>query len=135
MRGSKFTRSELLEYWLSLERQLGGRRSQDPFALSIVCHPGLPIFVNKYFHYFQTRAIRATLKLFNIDLTGKRCLDVGCGGGRICKILCDLGASVVGIDIQLTTLSKNIGVVDAHFVGMSVTNLGFASACFDFVST
>lgn len=33
-----------------------------------------------------------------IDLTGKRVLDVGCGGGILTESLADAGATVVGID-------------------------------------
>ena len=33
------------------------------------------------------------------DVSGKSVIDIGCGEGRFCRLLSDLGAEVTGIDL------------------------------------
>ncbi|WWC67760.1 3-demethylubiquinone-9 3-O-methyltransferase [Kwoniella pini CBS 10737] len=43
-------------------------------------------------------------------LTGKRCLDVGCGGGLLSESLARLGGEIVGVDAS----ESNIGIATTH---------------------
>jgi 2-polyprenyl-6-hydroxyphenyl methylase/3-demethylubiquinone-9 3-methyltransferase len=43
-------------------------------------------------------------------LKGKRCLDVGCGGGLLSETLARLGGDVVGVDAS----KENIGIARTH---------------------
>jgi len=122
------------DYWRGLER-LNACRNNDIEALSIVCYPTMPLVVNRHFDFFQKRAVKRAIAESNIKLEGKHILDVGCGGGRWCRLFKACGAEVIGIDIQETTIKKNRDIFpDIDFRVMSAKNLDFPDNCFDVVS-
>ena len=51
-----------------------------------------------------------------IGLSGKRILDVGCGGGLLSEPMARMGAEVLGADAS----EKNIGIAKAHAAGSGV---------------
>ena len=72
--------------------------------------------------------------------TGKRCLDVGCGGGRYSLAMARMGAkSVVGVDVSESGLTdaamraERMGYANVTFKQASALELPFADAEFDFV--
>lgn len=79
----------------------------------------------------------------NFDLNyfkDKKCLDVGCGGGRYSIALSLLGASeVIGVDISTTSIeyarkiALELNVNNVHFINVSGENLPFPDSSFDFI--
>jgi SAM-dependent methyltransferase len=124
--------SQLEEYWHELSLRFGQYRDRDPFALSIVCTPGLPRIVNAYFDYFQRRAVEKALRRLRPNLRNRGLLDIGCGGGRWSQFFQDHGCNVKGIDIQERTIRGNREMFPTiDFEVMSVTNLLFPNNSFD----
>jgi ubiquinone/menaquinone biosynthesis C-methylase UbiE len=75
------------------------------------------------------------LKKWNIDVRGKKCLDVGCGGGRNLVALKRLGAREIhGLDIdeKLVGLARERSVGGNVVVGDSI-ELPYADESFDFI--
>jgi ubiquinone/menaquinone biosynthesis C-methylase UbiE len=71
---------------------------------------------------------------------GKRCLDAGCGGGRISLAMALMGArSVVGVDVGVEGLedarrrAEALGLDGVEFRSASVLELPFSDGEFDFV--
>lgn len=71
---------------------------------------------------------------------GKRCLDVGCGGGRYSMAMALMGAkSVVGMDVSESGLAdasaraERLGYTNVTFKQASALKIPFADAEFDFV--
>jgi ubiquinone/menaquinone biosynthesis C-methylase UbiE len=71
---------------------------------------------------------------------GKRCLDVGCGGGRYSLAMAHMGAaSVVGVDVSESGLAdasmraQRIGYSNVTFEQASALSLPLADGDFDFV--
>lgn len=67
-----------------------------------------------------------------IDLTGKRVLDVGCGGGILSESMAEAGANVLGIDagegpIQVAKLHRHESGVDVDYQLMTVEELAATS--------
>lgn len=54
-------------------------------------------------------------------LTGKRVLDVGCGGGILAESMAQRGAEVLGIDLS----TKPLKVAQLHALEVGVTNLRY----------
>ena len=122
-------------YWRRLEI-LNSKRGRDREALSIVCHPEMPLFVNRYFDFFQKRAVKQALLAKEIAIKDKIILDVGCGGGRWADLFSQYGAKVTGIDIQEKTIQKNRELFPAiDFKVMSSMNLDFQDNYFDLLSS
>lgn len=135
MKYKRFNSKEMEQYWLELSNRYIDRK-KDPYAFSIVCHPGMPLFVNRYFGYFQRRSIKKALEYLKLNLNGKKVLDIGCGGGRICKLFQTQRAKVTGIDIQSKTIAQNKKIFpNIEFFTMPVTELNFPVGSFDFVSS
>jgi SAM-dependent methyltransferase len=61
-------------------------------------------------------------------LPGRRILDLGCGKGRFAKMLCQQGASVVGLDLSPAMLDEATGI---ERVRASARRLPFGPASFD----
>jgi SAM-dependent methyltransferase len=61
-------------------------------------------------------------------LPGRRILDLGCGKGRFAKMLCQQGASVVGLDLSPAMLDVATGI---ERVRASARRLPFGPASFD----
>jgi SAM-dependent methyltransferase len=72
----------------------------------------------------RLRAIVASLS----PLGGRRVLDLGCGKGRYCSDLSDLGASLVGLDLSAGMLAEAAGL---DRVKATARRLPFESASFD----
>ncbi len=77
-----------------------------------------------------------------IDIKGKRCIDLGCGSGRYVIAMADLGADeAFGLDLSEKAIedansrSQRLGYGDrCHFKQGSVLELPFSDGEFDFVS-
>jgi SAM-dependent methyltransferase len=105
---SRFTIDDAKQYWQGHEavvRHLDLLR--DPDGLSVVCHAGEPLWLNRYYARFQRRVFMELLRLVPRPSPGATALDVGCGAGRWSRILADRGYAVVGIDVQAALLARN----------------------------
>ncbi len=54
------------------------------------------------------------------DVSGRRILDIGCGEGRFCRLLADLGAEVTGIDLTEALVERGRKLAygsETHLVG------------------
>ena len=73
-----------------------------------------------------------------LDLRGKRCLDVGCGGGLLAEEFAKLGCRVVGVDpsepslVTARTHAEQEGLA-IEYVAASAEELPFEGDSFDFV--
>jgi ubiquinone/menaquinone biosynthesis C-methylase UbiE len=66
------------------------------------------------------------------DVTGLRCLDVGCGEGHNTRLVVERGADVTALDISGAFLRAARGVdPTGHYVHGDATRLPFADATFD----
>jgi len=78
---------------------------------------------------------------FNLGFfKGKRCLDVGCGGGRYSIAMAMLGADeVTGVDISKEGItdarkrSQSLGISNVTFIQNTAEELPFKNASYDFV--
>src|SRR5580704_9170375 len=97
---ARFDSSQAQEYW----RVHYGRRAPvdleaDADGLNNVCHPGRPLWLNRYYARFQEVVFRKLLAAAVADpppggtTSGgpPRALDVGCGAGRWCRLLASEG--------------------------------------------
>ena len=99
-------------------------------------------------HYLDDEQFEQSVALFasrfeanGFDLSwfeGKKCLDVGCGGGRYTIAIGRLGAGqVVGCDISddglVDARARAAGMSDVNFEKASALDLPFADGSFDFV--
>jgi ubiquinone/menaquinone biosynthesis C-methylase UbiE len=69
------------------------------------------------------------------ELTGKKILDAGCGGGRYCKVAGEAGGHVIGVDhtraVEKAQMLCN-HLSNVNFVQADLKHLPFAPASFDF---
>ena len=117
----------LMPYW---DRVASRYAAEDPLAA--VCYPAAPRWFNRFYAYFQLRAV--TRMLADEQLAGMRALDVGCGSGRWSRWMRDRGAHVTGIDptpAMLETAERLSPGVE--FRRMSATDIDFPTDTFDFV--
>lgn len=99
-------------------------------------------------HRYDDKLFEESVELFarrfeanGFDLSwfkGKRCLDVGCGGGRYSIALAKLGASeIVGCDISIEGLMdarrRSAGIPGVRFEVASAQSLPYLDDKFDFV--
>jgi SAM-dependent methyltransferase len=68
------------------------------------------------------------------DVTGKEILDVGCGEGRFCRMLSDLGAKTVGIDptVRFIEHARELHP-EGQYVVSGAERMPFADGAFDIV--
>lgn len=79
----------------------------DPDGLTNVCHPGAPLWLNRYYARGQRRVFDALMSLVPEPTPGARALDIGCGAGRWSALLHDRGYATTGIDLQPELLERN----------------------------
>ena len=68
------------------------------------------------------------------DVSGKRVIDIGCGEGRFCRLLTELGAVVTGIDLTAALIeqARNVGSKrETYLVGDAEDLAGVADDAFD----
>ena len=68
------------------------------------------------------------------DVSGKTVIDIGCGEGRFCRLLSDLGAEVTGIDLTETLIERARALGskgEAYLVGDAETFDGVCDDGFD----
>ncbi|MGH7271151.1 MAG: class I SAM-dependent methyltransferase, partial [Polyangiaceae bacterium] len=106
----RFNAQEAMGYW----REHFGRRApvdfdRDPDALNNVCYPGVPLWLNQYYARFQERVFRKLLARIPVPASDPRksALDVGCGGGRWCRVLAAHGYDPTGVDLQEDLILRN----------------------------
>src|SRR5829696_4026388 len=104
----RFEWPEVKRYW-ELRSSYWARSPHDgdPHALQNVCHPGAPLWLNRYYARFQEMAYQALLDLLPPPAPKQRALDVGCGAGRWCRLLYERGYHTVGIDLQPDLIQSN----------------------------
>jgi 2-polyprenyl-3-methyl-5-hydroxy-6-metoxy-1,4-benzoquinol methylase len=135
-RMARFTWAETREYWeRHAELRAPVNLDEDPDALANVCHPGQPAWLNRYHAGLQRRVYRDLLSHVPPPAKSARALDVGCGGGRWCRLLADEGYRTVGIDLQdsLVAASRR-RYPDIEFHTASVQEFS-SKAPFDLIST
>ena len=117
----------LMPYW---ERVASQYAATDP--LGAVCYPAAPPWFNRFYAYFQLRAVERLLR--GVAFVGTDALDVGCGSGRWSRWLAERGARVVGIDpaAAMLTVARSLSPT-VTFEQMSATNLSFPENSFDIV--
>jgi len=81
-------------------------QAEDPDLLGVVCHVGMPPWYNRYFAGVQRKAFQRALSHCG-DLAGASVLEIGCGTGRWSRLLRDLGAHVVAIDLSEEAIARN----------------------------
>lgn len=94
------------------------------------------------YHWMLSKNVKALFDLRSqIVLTmiqpvsGKKCLDIGCGDGKFTSILATHAAEVVGIDISDRALCfAKCLVPNAKFLKMDATHLQFPKDFFDVVT-
>jgi len=87
--------------WADLDLDL------DPDALTNVCHPGAPLWLNRYYARGQRRVFESLLALVPPPVEGAAALDVGCGAARWSALLNNRGYAVTGIDLQPDLIERN----------------------------
>ena len=68
------------------------------------------------------------------DVSGKSVIDIGCGEGRFCQLLTELGAVVTGIDLTAALIeqARNVGSKrETYLVGDAEDLAGVADDAFD----
>lgn len=68
------------------------------------------------------------------DVSGKSVIDIGCGEGRFCRLLSDLGAAVTGIDLTeaLIERARSVGGErETYIVGDAEELVGIPNDAFD----
>ena len=70
------------------------------------------------------------------DVSGKTVIDIGCGEGRFCRLLSDLGAVVTGIDLTAALIERALTLGsdrERYLVGDAEDLEGVADDAFDLV--
>src|SRR5574341_2329546 len=113
---------EMVRYWETHAARCGPRDYElDPDALDNVCHSGEPLWLNQYYARYQRYVYQHMLKFVPAPGVGARALDIGCGGGRWCRLLSQRGFKTTGIDLQETLIDHNRRTIpDCTFVCASV---------------
>lgn len=103
-------------------------------------HPRLEQLIGERFDVladtFPDRIDESDLRLQAIlsalgDVRGKRILEVGCGKGRISRILNARGADIYGIDISEKLLTHARSIAPYHFFKAEAYSIPFKSNTFD----
>lgn len=103
-----FTWEEMKAYWRAHALRWSNiDRERDPDGLANVCHPGAPLWFNRYYDRIQRRVLLGLLNSLPAAPPGARALDVGCGAGRWSRLLAGRGYAVVGIDLQKELIESN----------------------------
>jgi SAM-dependent methyltransferase len=79
----------------------------DPDGLGNVCHPGQPLWLNRYYAAGQRQAFSSLLEDVPPPTAKARALDVGCGTARWSRLLDERGYEVTGIDLQEEVIERN----------------------------
>ena len=104
----QFTWDEVRAFWRAhATRWSGIDYDRDPDGLWNVCHPGTPLWLNRFYDRFQRAVFRRLLRRLPPPASGARALDVGCGAGRWCRVLADRGYAVTGLDLQPELVEAN----------------------------
>jgi SAM-dependent methyltransferase len=123
----KAGRTALMPYW---DRVATHYAATDP--LGAVCYPAAPPWFNRFYAYFQLRAVERMIG--NLSLAGARVLDVGCGSGRWSRWAQSHGATAIGIDptaAMLDTARRLSPGIEFH--QMSATSIDLPAESFDLV--
>jgi ubiquinone/menaquinone biosynthesis C-methylase UbiE len=68
------------------------------------------------------------------NVEGRRVLDIGCGEGRFCRVLAELGADVTGVDLTEPLIKRARTLAserESYVVGDAENLAGIEDACFD----
>jgi len=104
----QFTWEEVRAFWRThATRWSAIDYARDPDGLWNVCHPGAPLWLNRFYDRFQRAVFRRLLRRVPPPAAGARALDVGCGAGRWCRVLAERGYAVTGLDLQPELVEAN----------------------------
>lgn len=96
-----FTWEEMKAYWRAHSiRWSNIDLERDPDGLANVCHPGAPLWFNRYYDRIQRQVLLELLNCVPPAAPGDHALDIGCGAGRWSRLLAARKYSVSGIDLQ-----------------------------------
>ena len=116
------------DYW--------NKRVEKVDEIRAVLSYGLPEYVNKAYHFWETELMMRSLG----DIKGKSVLDVACGVGRLSKILVEAGSSLTCLDNSQAMLDRTINKIKAinkidqvKMVKASADNMPVPDNCFDAV--
>ncbi|MEX0785885.1 MAG: methyltransferase domain-containing protein [Dehalococcoidia bacterium] len=126
--------NELRGYWSRLSSRF---LADDPEGLAVICYAGMPAWFNGFLDRYQRVAFARLTR--DVDIAGKRVLDIGTGVGRWARVFVERGAAeVVGIDLDRPRLaaarSRTAGDA-AGFKQMSIEHLAFGPESFDIVNS
>jgi SAM-dependent methyltransferase len=129
----RFDSADARTYWqVHSERRGSIDFDVDPEGLGNVCHPGAPLWLNRYYAKGQRRAFASLMARLESEHSGERALDVGCGTGRWSRLLLEEGYDVTGIDLQQELIARNTKLMpDARFVCSSIQDFADGDAKFD----
>ncbi len=88
----------LAEYWDQRARDFAGRGA----GLRAVCSYGMPAFYNGYIHLTQELALAPHLRV----APGTEVLDLGCGIGRLTRVMAGRAAHVTALDVSPEMLAR-----------------------------
>jgi SAM-dependent methyltransferase len=105
----RFSWEESRAYWEIHEaRRARVDAAEDPDWLGNVCHPGEPLWLNRYYARFQERVYSDLLSMVPTPGSASQAaLEIGCGAGRWCRMLAARGYDVTGIDLQASLIERN----------------------------
>ncbi len=104
----RFDWDEMRRYWETHSQRWSDLDLDlDPEGLTNVCHPGAPLWLNRYYARGQRRVFGSLLSLVPPPVQGAAALDVGCGAGRWSSLLHDRGFATTGIDLQPELIERN----------------------------
>ena len=108
-------------------------RLRDPEGLTFGLYDDFPLWINRYYAFFQNRVIRRFLEQIPFREDGD-ILEIGCGSGRWCRRLSQFPHSrIIGLDISCHMLKNNKKLYGKHldFLCASASALPLKSETFD----
>ena len=123
----------LLDFWRRHDAQLGGLGGGHSEDLSLIhdLYRGMPAAFNRFFDFWQRRAVQALLRLSS-PRPGQQALDLGCGTGRWSRLFQRYGVQTVGVDVGIHALRwARILSPAGQWAVMALPALGFRSRSFD----
>lgn len=103
--------SESIHFWKQNDEiKKDFNRNKDPEGLTYGLYDDFPIFINRYYAYFQEKIVRRFLKQIPFS-QNYMIAEIGCGSGRWSRIISRLPhRKLFGLDIAFNFLKKNLKI-------------------------